>query len=238
MTVLTECLLLLLLLLIYYYLSGNCLEMATARRCAATTEEVKKRLNEAFDHLYTVNEAGRPVPYVCLICDKYVNPWTMEILKVDKLISCRNILAPNTWNKINPNSPLAVCNYTYLGNCGSRVGDDDREHIENMLLSPRGCFVNVSDDRSNEGFVVCGSCKYGLDRNQMPKRAIANNYLFGSPPPCLTELTEIELAMLTPINQARWPRRADRRARGPRPARGASGPCGRSATRGRGSAGR
>ena len=33
----------------------------------------------------------------------------------------------------------------------------------------------------------------------MPKFAIANNYCFGTPPACLTELTEVELAMLTPI---------------------------------------
>jgi hypothetical protein len=33
----------------------------------------------------------------------------------------------------------------------------------------------------------------------MPKYAIANNYCFGTPPQCLLDLTEIELAMLTPV---------------------------------------
>ena len=33
----------------------------------------------------------------------------------------------------------------------------------------------------------------------MPRYAIANNYCFGTPPTCLLELTDIELALLTPV---------------------------------------
>ena len=79
------------------------------------------------------------------------------------------------------------------------MDDNDRAWIEEMLLSPRGSFIRVTDDRRTEGFAVCASCKYGLDRVQMPKFAIANNYCFGTPPACLTELTDVELAMLTPV---------------------------------------
>jgi hypothetical protein len=33
----------------------------------------------------------------------------------------------------------------------------------------------------------------------MPTYAIANNYYFGSPPQCLLDLTDIELACVTPV---------------------------------------
>lgn len=38
-----------------------------------------------------------------------------------------------------------------------------------------------------------------LHKQMMPRFAIANNYCFGTPPECLAELTEVELAMLTPV---------------------------------------
>jgi hypothetical protein len=38
-----------------------------------------------------------------------------------------------------------------------------------------------------------------LGKKMMPRFAIANNFAFGSPPECLLEFTEVELAMLTPV---------------------------------------
>ena len=172
--------------------------MSSARRCAASVDEVKKRINKAFDELYRVNAAGEYVPYVCLVCDEFLKPRSMKVLKVEQLRQCASILRPGGWNNINPEGFLATL-YTYCGDCGDSVHDNDRAWIDEMLLSPRGSYIRVADGRRAEGFAVCGSCKYGLNRVQMPKFAIANNYCFGRPPACLKELTEVELALLTPV---------------------------------------
>ena len=165
---------------------------------ASIADIVKSRVNKSFEELYRVNAAGEYVPYVCLVCDEFLKPKTMKILRVSQLRLCANILQPGIRNDIDPHGPLAT-SYTYFGDCGDSVEDDDREWIEEMLLSSRGSYIYRTDGRQAEGFAVCASCKYGLDRVQMPKFAIANNYCFGSPPACLTELTEVELALLTPV---------------------------------------
>jgi hypothetical protein len=49
------------------------------------------------------------------------------------------------------------------------------------------------------GYPICNSCYPAIQRGKRPKFSIANNFCFGHPPPCLTILTEVELAFLTPI---------------------------------------
>ena len=120
----------------------------------------------------------------------------MKILSVEQLRQCSALLHPGSWNRINYNDLLAR-SYTYTGDCRDSVNADDRRWVEDMMLSPRGCYVRATDGRRPEGFLVCTSCKYGLDHVQMLKFAIANNYCFGTPPLCLKELMEVELAMLT-----------------------------------------
>lgn len=68
-----------------------------------------------------------------------------------------------------------------------------------MLLSPRGCYVRKKSGQRSEGFAVCNCCKMSLGKGMMPRFAIANNFAFGTPPQCLLELTEVELAMVTPV---------------------------------------
>ena len=172
--------------------------MSSARRCAASVEEVKERINVAFGQLFRTNAAGERVPYVCLICDEFLKPQTMKTVSVDLLHQCKSLLSPSDWNDIDPNGALAT-SYTYFGECGDNVENDNRDWIDKMLLSPRGCYLQRAGTRQVEGFAVCPSCKYGLDHFQMPKFAIANNYCFGGPPSCLLELTDVELAMITPV---------------------------------------
>ena len=71
-----------------------------------------------------------------------------------------------------------------------------------LLSAPRASYVRNYDGRIGEGFTVCATCKQNLSNCVVPKYAIANNYCFGSPPECLRTLTDVELALLTPINTA------------------------------------
>jgi hypothetical protein len=104
------------------------------------------------------------------------------------------MLKPSTWNPVP--SSLAAC-YSYTGDCGNADTDSIHE-IRQLLLSPRASYLNASGALP-EGFSICSSCKSSLQKSQMPKFAIANNYCFGTTPNCLLNLTEVELAMLTPV---------------------------------------
>ena len=172
--------------------------MSNARRCSASVEEVKKHLNSAFGKLYRINADGEYVPYICLICDVFLKAQNYSTVKLDQLQKCRSILRPGNSNGVDPYSELAEF-YTYSGDSGDDADEEDRLWLKDLMLSPEGCYIRPTGHSNSEGFVVCHSCKYGVDRVQMPKFAIANNYCFGAPPACLTDLNEVELALLTPV---------------------------------------
>ena len=55
-----------------------------------------------------------------------------------------------------------------------------------MVLSPRASYLTFTDKRKTEGYSICHSCNYHLSRDVAPE--------------CLTTLTEVELAFITPIH--------------------------------------
>lgn len=111
------------------------------------------------------------------------------------LKAVKTLLMPSRrWNAVP--ASLASC-YNYKGSCGNDGLDTD--WMNSMLLSPRSCFVLSTDGRRKEGFAICAKCKSSLHKKEMPRFAIADNYTVGSPPPCLLALSDIELAMLTPV---------------------------------------
>ena len=162
----------------------------------AQAEEVKERINKRFSKLYRQTESGLFLPYVCLICDVFLKPSKVELLKISALEHRSSLLKPTTWNAVTP--ALADC-YTYTGNCGSFEDESQVEWIRELLLSPRACYMANELDGRTEGFTVCSSCKTSLTQGNIPKYAIANNYCFGTTPQCLYDLTDIELAVLTPV---------------------------------------
>ena len=68
-----------------------------------------------------------------------------------------------------------------------------------MVLSPRALYLTLTDKRKAEGYSICHSCKYHLSRDEVPPFTIANNNMVGVAPECLTTLTEVELAFITPV---------------------------------------
>ena len=176
----------------------DCCGMTCFSDSAASAEEVKSRINNSFDELHHANEAGECVPHVCLACDEFLKPHEMKTADVNQLRRCRSMLCPSTFNRASRHGAVAS-HHTCAGDSGEADGEDDFSWMDDMLLSPRGCYMKARDARSSEGFAICGSCKCGIDRTQMPKCAIANDYAFGSPPSCLLALTEVELAHLTPV---------------------------------------
>jgi hypothetical protein len=159
-------------------------------------EFVKKKINKRFDSILHKAKSGHVKPYVCLVCDEFLKPDEIHTLGLNELKEVQNILKPTTWNAV---SGSLARKYMYTGDIGDNDDDMTREWISDLLLSPRGCYVEKSYGRKKEGFAVCYKCKMSLGKKMMPLYAIANNFAFGSPPECLLELTEVELAMLTPV---------------------------------------
>ena len=161
-------------------------------------ECVKKNINARFDSILYTSKSGIVRPCVCLVCDEFLKPNEVETVSLQELKKVEDILKPKEWNA----APLKIReHYTYIGDCGDQTEEEEEEleWMYDMMLSPRGCYVRDVVRRRKKGFAVCSKCKMSLSKCMMPHFAIANNYAFGAPPSCLLELTEVELAMLTPV---------------------------------------
>jgi Helitron helicase-like domain at N-terminus/PIF1-like helicase len=160
-----------------------------------------RQADSRFENLLDLN--------VCLICDTFLNPSYAIYISVDTLLDtkfrqylqrARSVEYESEGEIRFESIPAAVAAYyTYRGNVfGRSVTTAEKREIKAMLLSPRGKFVqNATVIR--RGFMICKSCHYGVKHKCMPKFAIANNFYFGTPPQCLLDLTEVELALLTPM---------------------------------------
>jgi hypothetical protein len=159
---------------------------------------VQAAINERFDSLYTRNDEGIPVPYVCISCDKLIDAQSVQVLQLDDLKKYGKPLKVSDFNKLEQNEELRKC-YIFKGGIGEETEEYDRSWIEELLLSPRSTFMRNFGKNEKSGFSVCGGCKSLLKMGKKPKFSIANNYCFGNPPACLTELTDLELAYISPV---------------------------------------
>ena len=152
---------------------------------------VKQQLNDHFNELWQKDEKGNFLPHVCVICDKLLKPQEVKIITTELLQKNEAKLQPNVMN--NTPDEVADCYCADIGH------EKDDEWITDLLLSPRATYIKNHDKRKKNRYSVCSGCKCSLESSEMPKYAIANNYAFGTPPTCLTDLTDVELAMLTPV---------------------------------------
>jgi len=160
------------------------------------------RINEAFEELFVKNTLGERKPVVCAVCDEIVPPKEKTILPVDWLTGEKQLdLLRPSWQNLS--EELRSC-YKI---CSSNVMESDDPHncpevinkLESLLLSPRSTYVRFPKNKSRSGFTCCRTCKQTLGRHCLPMMAIKNNNCVGMPPQCLLELTETELAYLTPV---------------------------------------
>jgi AAA domain/Helitron helicase-like domain at N-terminus len=166
-----------------------------------SSEKALKDVNTEFDNLLQLN--------VCLICDSFVFPSEADYISVDKLLDDQfkdNLLrsesierAGQSDTRFEPLPEAVQTYYTYRGTSfGRPITRKERNEIRSMLLSPRGTYRH-SEVETQTGLLICKSCHRGVKTKRMPKYAIANNFYFGTPPSCLLELSEVELALITPM---------------------------------------
>ena len=158
------------------------------------TDQVRQCINRRVDALLVSRPDGSYAPKCCTVCDRLVSPVNFTTMSLDFLSKHGSVLKMYTWNAVSDS----------LRECYKFTTDDPaiRELVGGMFLSPRGVYYTqqgVINRNVQEGFTVCKPCKKSLQSDRVPHYAIANNYCFGNPPLCLTELNDVELALLTPV---------------------------------------
>jgi hypothetical protein len=168
-----------------------------------TNTVVTKRIDQELCKLYHINDNGDPVPYVCLICDRFLKKDEVKIIGVPLLLKNVSLLTVDNQD----HTSLHDCNYDipqvlrqeYTVNESNLTIDN--KWMFDMLLSPCATVLLKDDGWYKDGFASCTSCKHALEHYNMPRFAIANANWFGSTPTCLLDLSRIELALLSPVKK-------------------------------------
>ena len=155
------------------------------------TESVTKAINKRFEKLFKRGNDGIIHARVCAICDKFMHPEeseTITVAGIEKFGDCLRKI-DNQWNSVS--KELRSC---YEITTHNKILE---KLTTSFWLSPRATCKQHRNGKMQ--LSSCRSCNKALEKNQMPKYAIANNYVVGSPPRCLLQLTDIELAFITPV---------------------------------------
>lgn len=88
------------------------------------TSVVQNAINTRFDKLYARNSEGRPVPYVCICCDRLISADAVQVLNKDDLKKHMKCLQVCSENKLESNPELRNC-YLYEGHAEDFEPDED-----------------------------------------------------------------------------------------------------------------
>ena len=171
----------------------------------AKVEVVQKRINERYDSLFHWDKNSDAKVYVCTFCDK--------LLLHEKDV---NWLAVESLVKPERRQCLEWC--TVLKDVNDRIAQVEEEYtfsdpdnliplefqplLQGLALSPRGIVGKPKEHgNSKMSFSCCQTCNNHLKVKAptTPFYAIVNKNYIGCAPSVLTELTEVELALIQPV---------------------------------------
>ena len=156
--------------------------------------ETIKKINASIEALYSTTSSTDPMPIVCISCDRFVCSANLEYISTTELKERKNLFHPN---QLFPMNEMLKNEYTLSSS--TELSTHDHRILSECMLSPRALYVTHDDLRRKPGFTVCTECKTSIQKKQIPLFSIANNFAIGETPTCLLELTDVELAMITPI---------------------------------------
>jgi hypothetical protein len=161
------------------------------------SNQVRENINCSMSQWHLINSDKTIRPLVCILCDRFIFPDSNKHLSLDKLTQMQFLFYPNSDVNI-VSASLASCYRIPLPDAPicNEVKRDLK--IDQCLLSPRSSYVLLNEN-GDGGYNLCNACNAYINKNQRPKFCIANNYCFGSPPPCLLNLTDVELATITTV---------------------------------------
>ncbi len=145
--------------------------------------EVVTRINESMEDLMFRDTSGVFHARVCMCCDRIV------MNKKDSVMIKRSNLKILT-KLFEPPQGLPkelIDDYTYSG-------EGQYDNMSNMMISRFACY-----DEKIDSFLTCMSCNNSLNKSKYPVLGIKNGNFSGYAPVELEQLTDLELAFISPI---------------------------------------
>ena len=156
-------------------------------------EELLDRLNNAFEDLLVQDSDGNYCPPVCITCDRLLKCDQKSAIKASDFRLHKEVLQTKEASDV-PQEIKDCYNPLF-----PHSGDDLQDAVADVLLSTRSVALKSRPRGQYDSLLICKDCKKDLENGIMPKWAIANGYFFGTPPSCITELTDVERAFITPV---------------------------------------
>ena len=173
-------------------------KMSSLLSSVTSTSKIQERINSRYDDLFRENSSGERAAHVCCICDElFISKNDIKVISVAKLKAGRKALLWDTHP--DPRRPKELEEmYQWSGDTKGLQGD--LSFLKGMALSPRaGTYKASNHGNSKTGFASCSRCKSAIDQKNLPSFAIVNKNYVGNAPVCLQELTQVELALLSPV---------------------------------------
>ena len=121
-------------------------------------------------------------PKVCFCCDRIIMGKREEFLRVETLKKKQALFQID-----DDLPPSLLADYKYTGK-GSKTW------MKTMMISQYSCY-----NSKTKSFLACSKCKAGLKNGGYPDIGICNKFFLGYTPKELEELTDIELAFISPV---------------------------------------
>ena len=153
-------------------------------------KRIARDLNNALDDL-THSESGSTVPLVCLCCDMLLlgepTKWMKRTTLRDRIDIFRDALETcYATEEVDAATQRAFANYY------KTVHSDVIPWLDDMHISPK-----TVCDSGSDSFLLCKPCHSALQRHKYPCYGICNGWLFGTPPPQLMVLKDVELSCIS-----------------------------------------
>ena len=160
-------------------------------------EDIQKKINNSYDSLFSKDDSGRLVPFVCSVCDEVLmRRKDVDVITVAKMKTYNKLLSWS-WLPESERIPVLESAYRFSNTVEPGTGND-QSWLNGYGLSPRGTMHQMGRNKKL-GFTCCSSCKKSLEKSTVPRHAIVNRNHVGMAPDCLKELTDVEVAFLSPV---------------------------------------
>jgi len=161
--------------------------------------DIQQRVNERYENLFREDSLGTKRALVCSFCDEFIfHEKDLNWIKIEDVKNKRRLFA---WEEhVKPYLRIDALeeSFTFLD---QHRALGDRSFLKGLALSPRGVIGrNGNHHRTKWGFSGCSKCKWAIENGFTPLYAIVNQNFIGCPPPELTDLSEVERAIITPVH--------------------------------------
>lgn len=166
-----------------------------------TNDCAQRAVGRRYDALmYSTKDSTERSAFVCTFCDKFlVHDDDVHLIPLSIMEREQKMFL---WNNFPHQQPVTDGIRTYYRfNDKSHAFPAESHFVHTLCLSPRGLYVSdyAFKRKRQSGFTSCERCKLDIRAGILPYFAIPNNNYCGAPPQCIEDLTETEVAFLSPL---------------------------------------